>query len=310
MINSHTVLSDHQAASLAEQLAVHPNYRVLRRLVPVAAFAEPDGRPMAKGVIVDTETTGFDQTLDKIIEIGIVVFEYDPATGQAYRVLDSYGCLEDPGIPISAETTEVTHITNEMVAGQRIDDVHVARLVEGASLVIAHNAKFDRPFLEQRFPVFETLPWGCSFAQVDWIGEGLGARKLDYIAFQFGFFFNAHRAEADCQALLAILQQDLPKSGGKVMKSLLDQLPQEDWTVYALNSPFETKDVLKARAYQWEATRKTWLRTVTGTEAITAEVAWLKEAIYGGRNVRLEFEVRDALLRYAKRPGKKVVKEI
>ena len=197
-----------------------------------------------------------------------------------------------------------------MVAGQRIDDARVAELVSAASIVIAHNSKFDRPFLEQRFPVFEELPWGCSFAQVDWDGEGLGARKLDYIAFQFGFFFDAHRAETDCQALLTILQQDLPKSGGKVMKSLLDQFPQKDWTVFALNSAFETKDLLKARSYYWDASRKTWHRTLTGTEAITEEVAWLKEFIYNGRNVKLEFEVRDAQLRYSKRPGKKVVKEI
>ena len=32
--------------------------------------------------------------------------------------------------------------------------------------------------------------------------------------------------------------------------------------------------------------RKVWHRTLTGTEAITGEVAWLKEAIYGGRNVK------------------------
>ena len=303
------MLTVEQAESLAQQLEANPNFRVLRKLTPQSAFAKPDGRLLAKGVIVDTETTGFQDT-DKIIEIGLVVFEYDPETGQAYRVLDSYGCLEDPGMPITAEITEITGITNEMVAGQRIDDERVTALVKDASLVIAHNSKFDRPFLEQRFPIFENLPWGCSFAQVDWIGEGLGARKLDYIAFQFGFFFDAHRAEADCMALLNILQQNLPKSGGKVMKSLLDQLPQKDWTVYALNSAFETKDLLKGRAYQWDAARKTWHRTLTGTDAITAEVSWLKETIYNGRNVKLEFEVRDALLRFSKRPGKKVVKEV
>jgi DNA polymerase-3 subunit epsilon len=303
------VLTDEQAESLAQQLEANPNYRVLRKLVPPAAFAEPDGRPLAKGVIVDTETTGFLGT-DRIIEIGLVVFEYDPDTGQAYRVLDSYGCLEDPGIPITDEITEITGITNDMVAGHHIDDQRVENLVKDVSLVIAHNSKFDRPFLEQRFPVFENLPWGCSFAQVDWVGEGLGARKLDYIAFQFGFFFDAHRAETDCQALLTILQQDLPKTGGKVLKTLLYQLPQKDWTVYALNSAFETKDLLKGRAYQWDAVRKTWHRTLTGTDAITEEVAWLKESIYNGRNVKLEFDVRDAQLRYSKRPGKKVIKEI
>lgn len=250
------------------------------------------------------------QDADKIIEIGGVVFEYDPESGQAYRVLDTYGSLEDPGFPISPEITEVTGINNEMVAGKRIDDARVKALVEGGSLVIAHNSKFDRPFLEQRFPVFESLPWGCSFAQVDWIGEGLGARKLDYIAYQFGVFFEAHRAEADCMALLHILQQALPKSNVKVMRSLLDQLPQKDWTVYAVNAKFETKDLLKARAYHWDAGRKTWHRTLTGTEAITSEVAWLKETIYGGREVALNFEVRDALLRYSKRPGRQVAKAI
>ena len=48
---------DH-AEALAQQLETHPRYRVLRKLVPQPAFATPDGRPLAKGVIVDTETTG------------------------------------------------------------------------------------------------------------------------------------------------------------------------------------------------------------------------------------------------------------
>ena len=302
-------MTDEQADSLVMQLQSHPDYRVLRRLAPRAAFAEPDGRSLVKGVIVDTETTGLSQDADRIMEIGLVVFEYDPETGQAYRVLDSYGALEDPGVPISSEITEITGITNEMVAGKRINDTKVAELVSGASIVIAHNAKFDRPFLEQRFPVFEKMPWGCSFAQVDWDGEGLGARKLDYIAFHFGFFFDAHRAKTDCQALLEILQQALPKSKVKVLKSMLEQLPQRDWTVYPV-SDYSSKDLLKARSYYWDAARKVWHRTLTGTEAITEEVAWLKESIYGGRAVKLEFEVRDALLRYSKRPGKKVVKEV
>ncbi len=303
------MLTDEQAESLAQQLDANPNFRVLRKLAPQSVFAESDGRPLSKGVIVDTETTGLNSDGDKIIEIGLVVFEYDPETGQAYRVLESFGALEDPGIPITPDITEITGITNEMVAGHHIDDVKVAKLVSGASLVIAHNAKFDRPFLEQRFPVFEELPWGCSLAQVDWDGEGIGARKLDYIAFQFGFFFDAHRAEADCQALLTILQQVLPKSKVKVLKSIINQLPQKDWTVYPV-SDYASKDLLKARSYYWDAARKVWHRTLTGTAAITSEVAWLKESIYGGRNVRLEFEVRDALLRYSKRSGRKVIKEV
>jgi DNA polymerase-3 subunit epsilon len=213
-------------------------------------------------------------------------------------------------MPIPTEATEVTGITDEMVAGKRIDDAKVGELVRDAALVIAHNSRFDRPFLEQRLPIFETLPWGCSFAQVDWRWEGIGSAKLDYIASQYGFFFDAHRAETDCLALLEILQKPLPKSSVIALKRLVDQSTEKDWCVYALNSKFETKDLLKARSYRWNAERKTWHRTVTGTEAITGEVAWLKEAIYGGRAVKLEFEVRDAQLRYSKRTGKTTFKDI
>jgi len=46
-----------------------------------------------------------------------------------------------------------------MVAGQRIDDRAVNDLLDGVVVVIAHNADFDRRFLEKRLPVVrhETL---------------------------------------------------------------------------------------------------------------------------------------------------------
>lgn len=298
------------AERLAKELEQHEDYRVLRRLKPVKIFADSTGRPVAKGVVVDTETTGLSDERDKIIEIGLVVFEYNPETGEPYRVVESYGALEDPGVSITPEITDITGITNEMVVGKRINDEKVNQLVKGASVVIAHNARFDRGFLERRLPVFESLPWGCSFAHIDWDGEGLSSRKLDYIAYQMGFFFGAHRAEADCLALLEILRRPLPKTGKVALKSIIDFLPQKDWTVFALKSPFETKDTLKARKYSWDAIRSCWHRTVTGTDAITAETVWLKENIYGGRSVTLEFEVRDALLRFSKRLGKRTNKAI
>ncbi len=106
----------------------------LSRLALRTQFAAPDGRPLLKGVIVDTETTGLDQATDKIMEIGLVVFEFDPVTGQAFRILETYNCLEDPDIPIPPEATEFTGITNERVAGKRIDDAKVGALVKDVQL--------------------------------------------------------------------------------------------------------------------------------------------------------------------------------
>ncbi len=291
-------------------LDAHPDYRVVRRIQPRAFFAEPDGEVLSLGVVVDTETTGIHPDKDAIIELGMVLFEYDAKTGRACRVLASFDQLEDPGYPIPPESMAVHDITDEMVKGQRIDDASVASFLEGVSLVVAHNSKFDRVFLEKRLPVFETLPWGCSLAQVDWSGEGIGSAKLEYIAYQYGFFFEAHRAEEDCFALLEILQQPLPKSGALVLGAILNQLGQKSYQLYATGSPFESKDVLKARGYRWDGDKKCWHTTLAGDDAVKSEVAWLKSSVYGGKKARVEVEVHNCMTRFSNRPGNRAIREI
>jgi DNA polymerase-3 subunit epsilon len=201
-------------------------------------------------------------------------------------------------------------ITDEMVVGKQIDDGRVEQFLEGVSVVVAHNSKFDRVFLEKRLPIFKTLPWGCSIAQVDWSGEGIGSAKLEYIAYQYGYFYEAHRAEEDCVALLEILQQILPKSGDVVLKSILNSLGQTSYTVNATKSPFETKDVLKSRGYRWDGDIKCWHNTVSGDEAIKAELAWLKSNIYGGKPAKVEVEEQNSLNRFSNRGGKRTIREI
>jgi len=251
-----------EAERITQQLADHPDYRILRRLPQDNVFSDPAARPIATGVIVDTETTGLNSTVDRIIELAMICFEYNPETGEIYRIDRTYDALEDPGIPLSAETTALTGITTEMVAGQRIDDEQVKALLADVSIVIAHNAAFDRGFMERRFPVFEALPWACTFAEIDWNAEGYGTRKLDYLVYRNGFFFEAHRAETDCRALLQVLRSPLPVAGVPPLKLLLDRLPDKEWTVFAVGSPFSSKDALKARAYQWDPHGKVWHRAL------------------------------------------------
>lgn len=299
-----------QIDEAAQLLDAHPDYKLIRRITPRSAFSDNQGRALSRGVVVDTETTGVDSDKDAIIELGMVLFEFDPETGVAYKVLGSFDQLEDPGFPVPAESTSVHGITDEMVAGKRIDDAGVAQFLDGVSLVIAHNSKFDRVFLEKRLPLFESLPWGCSFAQVDWRGEGVGSAKLDYIAYQYGFFYEAHRAEGDCYALLEILQQPLPKSGDLVLKSILSGLSQKSYQIFATGSPFETKDMLKARGYRWDGEKKCWHTSVAGDDAIKAEVAWLKTSVYGGKKASVEIEVHNCMTRFSKRTGKRAIRDI
>ena len=170
------------------------------------------------------------------------------------------------------------------------------------SLVVAHNAGFDRVFVEQRFPSFAAKAWACSWAQIPWSAQGISSSKLEFLAYFYGFHFTGHRASNDCLALLEVLQQPLPSSGAKVMQLLLENARIAEIKVSALGSPFDSKDALKARAYRWNADKKVWARSVA-KQALDDEVAWLRNAVYGGKNFRLELEKMTVMNRYSSRPG-------
>jgi DNA polymerase-3 subunit epsilon len=243
--------------------------------------------------------------VDKVIELAVVVFEYCAATGAVGRVLGVYDGLEDPGMPIPASSTAIHGITDAMVAGQRIDDGSVASLLDGVGLVIAHNAGFDRKFLEPRLPVFASLPWACSWAEVPWSEAGIESSKLEYLAYRYGFFFEGHRAEIDCRALLEVLRRPFGESGASALKVLLESARTPSFRLWAMNSPFESKDVLRKRGYWWEAAKRCWYGEFRSREEIEGELAWLKETVFGGKSVALELEEFDAKTRYSLRDGKR-----
>jgi DNA polymerase-3 subunit epsilon len=291
--------------AMAAQVAAHPDYRVLHRLDPSVQRQALAGATVRRAAIVDTETTGTEHSSDRIIELAVLVFEYCHATGAVGRVLDTYDGLEDPGRPIPPESTAIHGITDAMVAGQRIDDARVAQLLEGVGVVIAHNAGFDRRFLESRLPVFTGLPWACSWQEVPWATAGIASSKLEYLAYRCGFFYEAHRAEADCHALLQVLAQPFGTTGEPALKLLLDSARGPSFRVWANNSPFETKDVLKQRGYRWDAARRCWSLEVRSPEAVQEALVWLRDAVYGGRSVDVEIDEYDAKSRYSVREGRR-----
>lgn len=290
---------------MAEHLKESGEFVVLRRHEAPASYAADDGAKKLTAVVLDTECTGLDYKKDHIIELAMVSFEYSPETGNIYRVLDVFDEYADPGIPIPAEITELTGITNEMVAGKRIDVERVRQIVGQASVIIAHNAGFDRKFVEAGFPgIFEDKPWACTHTQLDWKAQGFSSSRLDYLGFKFGFVFDGHRASNDCLALLEILAGNLPLSGAPVIKELLDKARQASVRLYAVGAPFDLKEVLKARGYRWgdgtDGKPKAWWTEVNMADR-EAELAYLHKEIYGGRQRPLPEAVLNASIRFSAR---------
>jgi DNA polymerase III subunit epsilon len=233
---------------------------------------------------VDVETTGTNPDRDKIIELGICLFEYARQNGRIYKVLGSWEWFEDPGFSIPPEITKITGITHEMVAGHRIDDRAVDDLLGWVVLIIAHNADFDRRFLERRLPTFATKHWACSRADIDWKAEGIRSSALEFVAYSLGFFHDGHRAASDCRATLHALAQPLPGTGRLAMQALLEQARLPTWRLWARDAAIEKKDVLKARGYAWSPGEfgrpKSWYRDVVDPDK-AVEVAWLRANVMG-----------------------------
>lgn len=296
--------------AMAEVLDGHPDYRVLRRLKPRREFGHKRQGEIAKVLILDTETTGLDSSRDRIIELALILVDVDQATGLPLQVQEVFDELEDPGRPIPAEATRVTGITDAMVAGKRLDEARIAELTKGVDLVIAHNARFDRGFVEARLPAFAQLPWACSVAEIDWQAQGRGSAKLEFLAHELGFFYDAHRAEMDCHALLAVLAAPLPNTGETGLARLLAAAQATSYRVQATGSPFASKDALRARGYRWDAERKVWHTLVGNQAALDAECEWLKKDVYGGRSARIDIERQTALERFSGRPGEALQRDL
>ncbi len=299
------------AEAMARALETHPDYRVLRRLQPRLDWPESvPGQTVRHVLLLDTETTGLNQAKDKIIELAMLRIAVDVASGLPVGLAQVYDGLEDPGAPISREIEMLTGISTAMVRNQRLDEARIAELLADVDLVIAHNADFDRPFAEARIPQFCNLAWACSLADIDWKEQGRNSAKLESLALELGYFYDAHRAEIDCHALLAILARPLPRSNSTGLAHLMIKAEQPSYRLYANNAPFDAKDKLKARGYRWSVEQKVWNTRINGMSALQAECDWLKANAYNQHTAMVQFEELDARLRYANRPAKMVQRQL
>ena len=292
---------------MADQLSAHPDFKVKRRLVPILDFGPGTGGPTQRILILDTETTGLDWRAESIIELAMLAVDVDMQTGLPVGPVEVYEDFEDPGRPIPPEIVKLTGITTQDVKGQKLNEEKIKDMVQRADLIVAHNAGFDRPFVENRLEVFEHKAWACSFQGIDWKAQGLGSAKLEFLCSELGWFYDAHRAQVDCHALLRVLSTPLKsdKQEGVVTGLLqLFKASQNARTVVkAFGSPFETKDKLKARGYRWDAEARVWYTAVKSAAALDAEAEWLKAEVYGGRAARIGLETQDARVQFSSRSG-------
>ncbi len=252
------------------------------------------------GVFLDIEATGLSFSDDKLIELGMVKFEYSD-NGRIFRILEEFNEYQDPGRDISQFITELTGITNDMVSDKHIEESSVNEFLKDVDLVIAHNAIFDRAFFETTFPCIEPKAWACSMHDISWNNEKVESHKLEYIAYKYNFFYEGHRAIIDCLVGIHILAQQLYNSKQLVLKQLLDNAMKPTYKLWAKNAPYEYKDLLRNRKYRWnihaDHSFKAWCIELP-EHKVENEINYLKSAIYN-KNMNIPVDIFDAYSRFS-----------
>ncbi|MEM7495784.1 MAG: 3'-5' exonuclease [Myxococcota bacterium] len=157
-------------------------------------------------VCVDCETTGLDPQQNRIIEVAWV-------TLQGQRVLGSESRLCGIEEPLPEVTTQITGITQEMLAGKPPFVDHVDALLEAvkqAEFVVAYNADFDKRFLQAECArsgkTFPDKPWVDPYIFIREIDRYKRSKRLADAAARWGVVLEqAHRAESDAVAAAQLL---------------------------------------------------------------------------------------------------------
>jgi DNA polymerase III subunit epsilon len=287
---------------MACQLEKSPDYRVLRRLVPREPTPTPDDYSGTFGIVIDFETTGLDVNKDEIIEVAMLKFRYSSA-GEVTGICGVFQAFNQPSISIPGEVIELTGISDDMVAGHKIDGRVLEAFAADARIIIAHNAGFDRRFAERSWKFFEHKPWGCSATEIEWRKRGFAGAQLSYILSSSGFFHESHRAIDDCQALVELLARPLPNTTTTALAVLLDRARRPTYRIWAENAPFDLKDSLKRRRYRWndgsDGRPKAWFVDVDEVDR-DDELKYLTQEIYQ-REVDLQPQEITALTRFSDR---------
>lgn len=159
-------------------------------------------------LIVDVETTGLDPATDRCTEVGAILYSLTSASSLVeFSAITACQSTNPEAEALTGITQAMISEANNVrdIIERETGDRHLGNMVSclaaTADVVIAHNAEFDRQWLE-----LETcdLPWLCTLEDFRFPGVTPG-QSLTSLALALGVpVVSAHRALTDCRLISAI----------------------------------------------------------------------------------------------------------
>ena len=277
------------------------DWKLIRKLHLPKKYNEASSEEIKKGIVLDVEATGLSIGHDDVIQLALLPFDYEVTSGRIININkdQAFNGMREPRVPISEEASLITGITNEMVLNKKIDSKSVEGIIENTDLVIAHNAAYDRPMVEQHWDCFKNVSWACTFRSINWLKEGFSSAKLELLGLNYGWFYEGHDAFNDCEACLALLSETLPKRNETVFSVLREYAIKPTYLIKAIDAPYDKRTLLRRKGYRWrpadQLNGKVWW---TETDDYIEEINWLNKEIYK-RKINIPIKKITALNRYS-----------
>jgi DNA polymerase III subunit epsilon len=223
---------------------------------------------------IDFETTGLDAKVDRVIEVGAVLWCTE--RNKPLRLLsETVQCT----VPITAFIQTLTGIDPDMLTEAiAIPEVMavaaIGDMISLADYYCAHNAPFDRGFLEAmtaRHAAEVEAPF-----DKPWIDTktdlptpiGRDAKSLKYMAADHGFVSTfQHRALFDVMTMLRILSM--------YPFDQVQQLAASPTCTLLADASFEDNGVLREHGFYWDKARRSWRRQVKECQLASLRLPFL-----------------------------------
>ncbi len=176
----------------------------------------------ARYAVVDLETTGSVIGVDEVMEVGAVVV-------QGGKVVESFSSLVSARREIPPWVARLTGIRSETLLGEpSFPDVagRLAPLLAG-DVFVAHDVRFDLPFLEWEFTrhglLMPVLPGLCTLRLAEVLWPDVEGRSLPELARRFDHPLRKHhRAGEDAGATATVLLAALAETARRGLRTLGD----------------------------------------------------------------------------------------
>jgi DNA polymerase-3 subunit epsilon len=223
----------------------------------------PSGGSSFDGVVLDLETTGYRYETEHILEIGLWFFKYDRQSKRIIALGDRVDALQEVPKEIPRRISLLTGIESRDIRGSQIPWRDIARRLSNVSLVVAHNAAFDRPFVDRKIDLKFPGVWCCSMSQIDWLERGFPSAGLELLTHRHGYFFSGHRASNDVLAVMNLLTFSAPGNERSYFSELLDNAYLPNYEVSVLGTDYSSRGRLRAMHFTWNPVRKAWVRVLS-----------------------------------------------